>query len=146
MSSSVCSRTNFIPKLTCFLRVVISNVHKSTIVINPIETRLRPLAPSTCIRMFLNSRLFLSGFKHFYIHTCPYSNRILHVNTYSTSIWINSSTQDSFRNIGNRSKIIFFFVKIEHVLLITILTIKILFTINSLKKMFCQNTIYDSFR
>ena len=34
----------------------------------------------------------------------------------------------------------------EHTLLITMLTIKILFTINSLKKLFCQNTIYNSFR
>ena len=34
----------------------------------------------------------------------------------------------------------------EHTLLITMLTIKILFTINSLKKLFCQNTIYNYFR
>ena len=39
------------------------------------------------------------------------------------------------------------FLKIEHILLITMLTIKILFTINSLKKkLFRQNTIYNSFR
>ena len=35
----------------------------------------------------------------------------------------------------------------EYILLITMLTIKILFTINSLKKkLFRQNTIYNSFR
>ena len=35
----------------------------------------------------------------------------------------------------------------EHNLLMTMLTTKILFTINSLKKqLFCQNTIYNSFR
>ena len=103
MSSSVCLHTNFVPKLTCFLRVLISNVHKIIIVIDHIETRLRPLAPSTCVRIFLNSQLFLSVFKHFHVHTYPpYSNRILHVNTYSTSIRINSSTQDSSRNLyGN---------------------------------------------
>ena len=35
----------------------------------------------------------------------------------------------------------------EYILLITMLTIKILFTINSLKKkLFRQNTVYNSFR
>ena len=36
---------------------------------------------------------------------------------------------------------------IEHILLITMLTIETLFRINSLlKKLFCQNTIYNSVR
>ena len=46
-----------------------------------------------------------------------------------------NNNNNNFKNTNN-----------EHILLITMLTIKILFTINSLKKLFCQNTIYNSFR
>ena len=34
------------------------------------------VAPSTRIRIFLNSQLFLSGLKNFHVQTYPYSNRI----------------------------------------------------------------------
>ena len=64
-------------------------------------------APSTRIRIFLNPQLFLSGLKNFHVHTYPYSNRICpstrirHVSGFTL---IHSSTQDSYGNIGNRSR------------------------------------------
>ena len=51
----------------------------------------------------------------------------------------------TFKNTNKVSIIII--IIIEHILLLTMLTIKILFTINSLKKkLFRQNAIYNSFR
>ena len=63
-------------------------------------------------------------------------------NPLNIMVQVNTSEEDS--------KYIYFsiIIIIEHILLITMLTIKILFTTNSLKKkpLFRQNTIYNSFR
>ena len=58
-------------------------------------------APSTGIRIFLNPQLFLSGFKNFHVHTCPYLN-----SDFFFRIRIHSSTQDSSGNIGNRARVL----------------------------------------
>ena len=58
-------------------------------------------SPFTRIRIFLNPQLFLSGFKNFYVHTYPFSNRIC----LSTRIRIHSSAQDS-SGIGNRACVV----------------------------------------
>ena len=49
-------------------------------------------------------------------------------------------------NMGNEVLHYYYYDDDEHILLITMLTIKILSTINSLKKLFRQDTIYNSFR